>query len=210
MGSKTRPEMASVEQGAQTFEDQHGRTRLERELRGLVGVEGVAPTEAHRIAMRRFPVVLSTAWDDLLERAAAAEACAFRVVRRGQDIPEPGSGERVLFKVRGGFDDPASLAVTTRDHAARRLGTEVRRSMRRLVREGTVLFAGFRPDEEEFDRLWEDLTDAYGGELPRCHLAVAQGPMSDFLWQKWVWRGLLLFTADPVECLAAIEERLGA
>jgi hypothetical protein len=73
-----------------------------------------------------------------------------------------------------------------------------------------VLFVGLRPDEEEFDRLWEDLTDAYGGELPRCHMAVASGPMNDFLWQKWVWRGLLLFTADPVECLQEIEERLEA
>lgn len=210
MGSKTRPDLASVEQGAQTFEDQHGRTRLERELRGLVGMVDVPPSEAHRVAVRRFPVVLCTAWDDLLERAAAGQGQALTVVRRGQDIPEPQGGGRVLFKVRGGFDDPATLTVTTRDHTARRLGAEIRRSMRRLVRDGTVLFAGFRPDEEEFDRLWEDLTDAYGGELPRCHLAVAQGPMSDFLWQKWVWRGLLLFTADPAECLAAIEERLGA
>jgi hypothetical protein len=31
--------------------------------------------------------------------------------------------------------------------------------------------------------------------------------MDDFLWQKWVWRGLLLFTADPVECLSEVEAR---
>ena len=53
-----------------------------------------------------------------------------------------------------------------------------------------------------------DLSDAYGGELPRCHLAVAQGPIDDYLWQKWVWRGLLMFTADPTETMAALESQL--
>jgi hypothetical protein len=36
-------------------------------------------------------------------------------------------------------------------------------------------------------------------------MAVAEGRMDDFLWQKWVWRGVLLFTADPLECMAQIE-----
>ncbi len=208
MGSKTRPEMPSVEKGALVFEDAHGRTQLVRELRGLVGCEGVSPSDAHRIAVQRFPVVLTTAWDDLLERAAADAGREVVVVRRGQPIPEPKDNQLVLVKVRGGFDQPRSMLVTHLDHADKRFGPEVRRTMRAFFRQSTVLFAGLRPDEEEFDRLWEDLTDAYGGELPRCHMAVAQGPMSDFLWQKWVWRGLLLFTADPVECLTEIEERL--
>jgi hypothetical protein len=210
MGSKTRPEMPSVEKGALVFEDANGRTQLIRELRGLVGCEGVEPSPAHRIAARRFPVILSSAWDDLLERAAEAEGRPLQVVRRGEAIPEPEPGAGVLLKVRGGFDEPRSLLVTRLDHGDRRFGPEVRRSMRSYFRDNVVLFVGLRPDEEEFDRLWEDLTDAYGGELPRCHMAVASGPMNDFLWQKWVWRGLLLFTADPVECLQEIEERLEA
>ena len=210
MGSKTRPEMPSVEKGAVAFEDANGRTQLIRELRGLVGCEGVEPSRAHEIAVARFPVILSSAWDDLLERAASSSGRELRVVRRGQPIPEPSDNAGVLVKVRGGFDEPRSMLITGLDHADRRFGPEVRRSMRSYFREGVVLFVGLRPDEEEFDRLWEDLTDAYGGELPRCHMAVAQGPMSDFLWQKWVWRGLLLFTADPVECLTEIEERLEA
>ncbi|MFH1464737.1 MAG: SIR2 family protein [Pseudomonadota bacterium] len=210
MGSKTRPEMPSVEQGAAAFEAKHGRTSLVRELRGLLGADGVTPSRAHRVAVARFPVVLSTAWDDLVERAAAATGRPLVVARRGQALPAQEGEGCVLYKVRGGFDEPSSLVVTARDHTDRPMGSEIRRDMRRLVRDGVVLFVGFRPDEEEFDRLWEDLTDAYGGELPRCHLAVAQGPMSDFLWQKWVWRGLSLFTSDPVECLAEIEERASA
>jgi len=208
MGSKTRPEMPSVEKGAVAFEDANGRTQLIRELRAMAGCEGIDPSEAHLIAVQRFPVILSTAWDDLLERAAADLGRELQVVRRGQPIPDATDQAGVLLKVRGGFDEPRSLIVTQLDHAERRFGADVRRNMRSFFRDNVVLFVGLRPDEEEFDRLWEDLTDAYGGELPRCHMAVAQGPMSDFLWQKWVWRGLLLFTADPVECLTEIQERL--
>ena len=40
--------------------------------------------------------------------------------------------------------------------------------------------------------------------------AVAQGNISDYLWQKWVWRGLLLFTADPIDFMAELERRVDA
>ena len=98
--------------------------------------------------------------------------------------------------------------VTAADFAARPLPTEVKKQLRSLIRNQVLLFVGYRPDEEEFERLWSELSDAYGGELPRCHLAAAQGPIDDYLWQKWVWRGLLLFTADPSECLTELEARL--
>jgi hypothetical protein len=87
---------------------------------------------------------------------------------------------------------------------------EERKKLRQIIRKNVVLFVGYRPDEEEFEVLFEELTAAYGGELPRCHLAVAQGRIDDYQWQRWVWRGLLLFTADPTECMKVLEERLNA
>ena len=71
-----------------------------------------------------------------------------------------------------------------------------------------MFFVGYRADEEEFERLFAELSDAYGGELPRCHLACGQGTIDDFLWQKWVWRGLLLFLSDPGEAMKELEARL--
>ncbi len=208
MGSKTRPVMPSVEQGADLFQQAHGRPALVRQLRGLVGTDGVAPSEAHRLALKRFPLIITSVWDDLLERCAQQEGLELNLIQRGQPVPDLQAGARHLLKLRGGFENPDQLVVTADDHARRRFAREVQRGVRRVIRQNTVLLVGFRPDEEEFDRLWEDLTDAYGGELPRCHMAVAQGKMDDFMWQKWVWRGLLLFTADPLECLQEVEERV--
>ena len=77
-----------------------------------------------------------------------------------------------------------------------------------LIRRNVLFFVGYRPDEEEFEQLWEDLTVCYGGELPRCHLAVSQGTIDDYQWQRWVWRGLLLFHADPIECMEELQRRV--
>ena len=203
-GQRGRHVMPSVEEGAAAFEAAHGRDALLRHLRGLAGLEGVAPTAVHRTALARFPVILTTAWDGLLERCAREEGVAAEFLPRGRPLPEAAAGP-VVVRMRGAFSDPASLVVTASDHAAGAPSAEARRAFRALARSHVLLFVGYRPDEEEFDRLWEDLTDLYGGELPRCHMAVAQGRMDDFLWQKWVWRGLLLFTSDPLECMAGIE-----
>ena len=203
-GQRGRHVVPSVEEGAAAFEAAHGRDALLRHLRGLTGLEGVAPTAVHRTALTRFPMILTTAWDGLLERCALQEGIAATFLPRGRPLPEDASGP-VVVHLCGSFSDPASLVVTAADHAATPPSAEARRAFRALARSHVLLFAGYRPDEEEFDRLWEDLTDLYGGELPRCHLAVAQGRMDDYLWQKWVWRGLLLFTADPLECMAEVE-----
>ncbi|MBN1334842.1 MAG: SIR2 family protein [Deltaproteobacteria bacterium] len=207
-GQRGRHLVPSVEEGAAAFEATHGRDALVRLLRGLVGLEDVPPTAAHRTALRRFPVILTTAWDGLLQRCAREEGIAARFLHRGQPLCEPADGPVVLC-MRGTFAEPASLVVTARDHAVPP-SADAHRAFRALLRSHLLLFVGYGPDDEELDRLWEDLTDLWGGELPRCHLAVVQGRMDDFLWQKWIWRACALFTADPIECMAEIEAGIAA
>ena len=81
-----------------------------------------------------------------------------------------------------------------------------RHYLRRLLRGHVLLFVGFRPDEQEFQDLFDELVEGFGGELPRTHWAVCQGRITDLQWQKWVWRGMLLFTADPEELMEAVEQ----
>jgi hypothetical protein len=206
-GQRPKPVIPSVEEGAAAFEAANGRAALVSTLRTRVGGATLTPTSAHAALVRRFPLLFTTSADDLLERAAAAAGVPLLVRGRGDSLPEDAS-QRALFKLRGSFDQPDSLVVTGADFSSKPLGADLKRQLRLLVRQKVVLFVGYRPDEEEFERLFGELSDAYGGELPRCHLAAAQGPIDDYLWQKWVWRGLLLFTADPVECLTELEARL--
>lgn len=196
----------SVEEGAAAYERAHGRAALLALLQERLG--GGEPSEAHRAAVRRFPLVFTTNYDDRIERAAAEAGLPVDTLGRASMLPGAERGRCRLVHLRGEFSRPDTMVVTAADHAARPLSGELKKQLRLLLRQQVVLFVGFRPDEEEFERLFAELSDAYGGELPRCHLAVAQGPIDDYLWQKWVWRGLLMFTADPVECLSELEARL--
>jgi hypothetical protein len=207
VGTAQRPKhvMTSVEEGAAGFEAANGRAKLVSELQTRIGVAGVAPTLAHTGALKHFPMIFTTNPDDLIERAAAQAGVRLDVLARGDRLPESDPTRRVLVKLRGGFERPEGLMLTPADFAARPLPDDVKKQLRSLVRNQVILFVGYRPDEEEFERLFGELSDAYGGELPRCHLASAQGPIDDYLWQKWVWRGLLLFTADPIECMTELE-----
>jgi SIR2-like domain len=208
MGTRPKHVTPSVEAGAALLEANEGRAAMRARLQGATDVTGVAPTSAHQTALRRFPVVFTTCWDDLLEQAGAAMGGTPQVVERTEPVPPPKADKRVIVRLRGGFTRPETLRVTAADFAAAPLPDDSKKVIRTLIRSQVVFFVGYRPDDEEFERLWAELTECFGGELPRCHLAVAQGAIDDFLWQKWVWRGLLMFTADPVECMAELESQL--
>lgn len=204
-GARPKPVMPSVSGGASAFEARSGRAALIASLKASVGAEGVAPSDAHRVAWRRFDTVLTTCWDELLEAAAGPD---LELRGWGDEVPTPGGDHPVLYRLRGRFSDPSSLVITDEDRAARVFTADFKNQIRMMVRRQVLFFVGFRPDEEEFEQLWEDLTVCYGGELPRCHLAVSQGSIDDYQWQRWVWRGLLLFHADPEECMAELERHL--
>jgi len=211
MGVRTQKKIIvpSPMDGATKFEAEHGREKLCSEIRSMVGVENVSPLESHKTALKRFPLIFTTNVDNLLERAGEEMGGKPTVCLRNDEVPSPDPAkERVVYKLWGDLDSPESLVLTQADHQRLDFSKDIRRQMRTLIRRNVVFFVGYRPDEENFERLWSDLTTCYGGELPRCHMAVAQGKINDYLWQKWVWRGLLMFTADPGECMEELERRI--
>lgn len=205
---KQKGVVPSVEEGAAAYEAANGRGKLVSFLEEQVGAEGVAPLPAHAALVRRFPLCFTTNYDDLLERAALAAGLALDVSGRQSPLPAREPGRTTLVRLRGAFSRPDTLVLTAADATRLAIPVEVKKQLRTLLRQQVVLFVGYRPDEEEFERLFAELSDAYGGELPRCHLAVAQGPIDDYQWQKWVWRGLLMFTADPSEVMTELEGSL--
>ncbi len=205
-GARPKPVMPSVSAGAELYEKKLGRAALVAALRAHVGAEGLSPGFAHAYALERFPLIFTTCWDDLLERSAGDRPMAR--LGFGDAVPDMDASRRVLYRWRGSFARPESLVITDADRARREFPAELKTQIRNLIRRNVLFFVGYRPDEEEFEQLWEDLTVCYGGELPRCHLAVSQGTIDDYQWQRWVWRGLLLFHADPIECMEELQRRI--
>jgi len=207
IGQKAKPVVPSVEEGCAIYEQANGRPALVEKLKGALG-GATTPTPGLKTAIDRFPLIFSTCLDDLVEAAAKDVGMPLDVIERGQKIPDADPARRTLVRLRGSFSRPETLMLTPGDFQSRQLGPDQRKHLRTLIRNNVVFFVGYRPDEEEFERLFSELSDAYGGELPRCHLACTQGVIDDFLWQKWVWRGLLLFLADPGEAMKELEARL--
>jgi hypothetical protein len=164
------------------------------------------PGDFHLRAVRRFSTIYTTCRDDLLERAARSEGKEPTVYYPGDELPAPGLEGLHIVKLWGGFEKPASLVLTDGDQAKNPLAAQ-KKAVRLLLRKQVIFFVGYRLEEEDFDLIFDDLSEAYGGELPRVHLAVSQGKISDYHWQKWVWRGLLLFIADPSEALEAVDKQ---
>jgi hypothetical protein len=204
-GSRPKPQAPSVEEAAGELENRLGRAALIAQLQAALATP-FGPSAAHRSLWAHFPLILSTSYDSLLVQAAPPSV---RQLFRDDDFPTASDpAQPTVIHLRGQLSRPETVLVTRRDFEQHPLATEQRRALRTLIRAHVVLFVGFRPDEEEFERCFSEFSDAYGGELPRCHLAVGQGPIDDFLWQKWVWRGLLMFMADPTEAMAELEAQL--
>ena len=208
IGARKTVVVPSVMEGAAGYAASNGRAALNARIRAMLDASDAQPTSAHKTSMSRFPLIFTTNFDQLLERTATEMGGEATVCYRGDEIPAADPTRRVVYKLWGGFEQPGSLILTQADHTEQAFSDDVRRAIRNVIRRNVVFFVGYRPDEEHFERLWQDLTACYGGELPRCHMAVAQGKINDYLWQKWVWRGLLMFTADPVECMAELERQI--
>lgn len=207
IGQKAKVVIPSVEEGCAIYEQANGRAALVQKLIAETDPK-VAPSPAYASAVAHFPLILTTCADELLESAARAAGKPVDVLDRSQKIPDPDPSRCTIVRLKGSYARPDSLVLTPADYSARALGPDARKQLRTLIRNNVVFFVGYRADDEEFERLFAELSDAYGGELPRCHLACAQGNIDDFLWQKWVWRGLLLFLADPGEAMKELSERL--
>ena len=208
VGARKTIVVPSPAQGAAGVEAKLGRSALVSQVKGLLDVSDIKGIDAHRTSISRFPLIFTTNYDAMLERTAREMGGEPTVCHRGEPIPEVDPAKRIIYKLWGGFDRPETMVMTEADHSRIELDAQLRRKMRTIIRRNVVFFVGYRPDEEHFERLWTDLTACYGGELPRCHMAVAQGKINDYLWQKWVWRGLLMFTADPSECMSELEKRI--
>ena len=197
-----------LREAASAAERSMGRDGLIEAWREHRGFESAEPTAFHAIAVRRFPRIFTTTHDALFERAAIGLGGRADVYYRGQRVPDPDAARRSIIKLWGGLERPDTVMLTAEDFHRRPLDADFRKALRKMLRSHVVLFVGYRPDDGEFDVLWDELSAAYGGELPRCHLAVPQGKISDVHWQKWVWRGLLPFIADPIEVMEFLETKI--
>jgi hypothetical protein len=94
---------------ASDFELLLGRPALEKALQELVGVQEVAtPAQAHDAAVRLFDLVVTTNYDNLLERSASASRLTLILDELAAESLPP----RALVKLHGSLDHPSGIVLT--------------------------------------------------------------------------------------------------
>lgn len=137
------------------------------------------------------------------EVADAARAGTLVVIAGSRfPAPRPGAPPAPGVLVRPGEGRGLADALLA---AAGLEGPEAARSAKRWLGGRVVLLLGYRLDDGEFAPVVAALSELCGGHLPRCHAAVPAEGMTDVTWQKWAWRGVVVFAADPADCLAELE-----
>ncbi|ALK10598.1 SIR2 family protein [Blastochloris viridis] len=75
----------------------------------------VEPTPAHVAAVRRFPIILTTNYDRLFERACEMLKIPYSVRTPGDDVSGDAKPAVTIFKIDGSIDRPTTLVLSPGD-----------------------------------------------------------------------------------------------
>jgi hypothetical protein len=117
--------------------------------------KNIAPTEGHLAAVKIFPVIITTNWDLLFERAYSSVGLEhYQVIAREGPVPNFGPDQHNLLKIHGSADRPRTLIATTDDYEGYAdENPQLLEKVGRLLDENRVLFVGYGLRDEHVRRL---------------------------------------------------------
>jgi hypothetical protein len=145
-----------------------------------------------------LPAIITTAYDDLLERALRDAGVPFDRLARGSDVAFARPDRLVLIKLYGDVQMPDTLVVTEDDHYGLwrdRDKEALLDEVRSLLKKQTVLFLGYNLSDPDFNLLWREVLDKMG-RFVRTAYAVWPG-LPEAEVRMWADRGIVILEADP-------------
>jgi len=176
-----------------------GRAQLVNKLREAV--EGaIVPSATHMLiaTLRKFNSIITTNYDDLLERAHAEIGRPIYVVRHPADLPMVPIGSNVptLLKIHGDLSSPENIVITEDDYyhyLDSSLKSTLGAVLRAQLATGTFLFVGYSLRDYNFFSLFESVRKELSDYMPRGFAAV---PSPDLVEARfWLKRGIELIDA---------------
>jgi Domain of unknown function (DUF4062)/SIR2-like domain len=133
----------SMQEVAENFELAYGRESLVATItEGLSAPQDVKPTQAHRLAVSLFNIVLTTNFDGLFEAACKEAGINYTDVADDRNVPLV-QDELAIVKIDGSLTDPSSLVLTVRDAAMLRSRKErLWESIARELGRSTLIVVG--------------------------------------------------------------------
>lgn len=145
-----------------------------------------------------LPAIVTTAYDDFLERALRDASVPFDRLVRGSDVAFARADRLALIKLYGDVQMPDTLVVTEDDHDGLwrdRDKENLLDEVRGLLKRQTILFLGYNLSDPDFRLLWREVLDKMG-RFARTAYAVWPGLPEE---EQRVWRDRMIqvLEADP-------------
>ena len=153
---------------AENYAERMGRPALLCFLRDRIDAPGLEPLRAHRaIARLPVPIIVTTNWDLLLDRALRDAGKRVTSVVDNYEVAFSNSGDSVLVKMHGSIERPDSIVLTERDYQEffERLPNLVDMLLY-FFASRTFVFVGYSLADQNFKQMYLQVTrrlrDRYG------------------------------------------------
>lgn len=155
----------------------------------------VEPTPAHIAAVRRFPIILTTNYDSLFERACEMLTIPYLVRTPGGDAAK-GIAQVTIFKIDGSIGSPDTLVLNSSDVTRARLDTSFWNDVEAVLKTSRPIVVGHSMSDEVSLKLMQGRNlsipgvfvapaiDPVDGRLllDRLNLGGVESSASDYLW----------------------------
>jgi hypothetical protein len=183
-----------------------------------VSDDELAASAPHRLVVRlSFPIVYTTNYDDLLERAYRLEGKAFNKVVTAKDIARSDPELPTIVKFHGDLDNPASIVLAETDYM-RRLSFEqpldIKLSADAFGK--AVLFIGYSVSDinlrvllYRLHRIWQ--ASGCEEDRPRSYVLMTRSnQVQERILDSWGVAPLIAADGDETQAVTAFLERLCA
>jgi hypothetical protein len=169
---------------------------------------GRQPQRIHQIlAQLPAQTIITTAYDNLLERALEQVGIPFNKLVRDSDLAFAERSRRMLIKLYGDLEQRDTLVITEDDHYGlwrSRDKESLLEKVRQTLRDDAVLFVGYTMADPDFLLLWREMLDR-AGRFAIGAYALSPG-MAPSERQMWEGRHVQVLDMEPLDGL----ERLAA
>ncbi len=198
---------------AEYFQDRKGRGELLRALQEELAKLALQPDPIHNLvadAVLPTTKVITTRWDQLLERALEQYGKEYVLIVRDKDVPFFDETKITLVKMQGDIGQPESLVVTEEDIEAffDRLPT-LSDVIRAFFATKTLVFLGYDLNSELFKRFYRKLLRNVGS-FSRTVYAIVPEPLDEATTLHWQQRNVQIHAQPPTLFLQALGQAVKA
>lgn len=181
---------------AEDYETAFTRYQLIKRLEETFAPEGLRIGEAHRLAIKHFPIIATTNYDFLFEDAIRETGQRPKVVVR--ENQRPLESTTMIVKLHGDLENPERIVITSEDYYREPIPELLRNWLKDKLAEKVFAFVGYGLADSNFQNIYFQVSERTG-KLKPPSFVVTPPPIEESphrkRWelyrQRWTQRGMI-------------------